>query len=119
MEYLEEVFQEYEKYIENIGENGLAAPLLLYYRDEVQETLMDLEGRAPLESYWTRLVSFDRKLQEKKEDLITEIGWDYFKTQREARKPPKAYWWWYLDATLKGPEKPNPLRSWWDWLKTP
>ncbi len=119
IEYLEEVLREYEKYVENIGENGLAAPLLLYYRDEAQETLMDLQGRAPLESYWAQLVALDQKLQEKKENLIAEIGWNHYKTQREAKKPPKAYWWWYLDSTLKEPEKPNPVKSWWSWLRTP
>ncbi len=117
IEYLEEILREYERYVENIGQNGLASNLLLHYRSDLQETLTDLEGRAPLESYWQQTVLLDEKLRGKKEEVLAEIGWNHYKTERAAVNPPKHYWWWYLDAGLTVPDQPNRIQSWWNWLK--
>lgn len=119
IEYLEETLREYARFVEHIGENGLAANLLLYYRDELQETLEDLQGRVPVEPYWRQTVDLDHVVREKGADLVAEIGWDHYRGQRAVRHPPRAYWWWYLDAGLSAPDRPNPVRSWWDWLRKP
>jgi hypothetical protein len=119
IEYLEEILNEYKRYVENIGENGLSAPLLLYYRDELEETLRDLEGRAPLQSYWAQTVELDNILRERSTDFVAEIGWESYRIQREARKPPQAYWWWHLDTYVPKPSRPNPVKTWWDWLQKP
>src|SRR5205085_11897592 len=82
--YLEEVLGEYSKSVESIGHRGLAANLILYYRTEVEETLRDLEGKAPLESYWLQTVELDNQMREKRTEIIGEIGWQTYKMERAA-----------------------------------
>lgn len=119
IEYLEEVLQEYTRFVDNIGHNGLAANLVLYYRTELQEVLTDLQGRAPLERYWRETVALDEQLKKKKTLLLNEIGWENYRIERASVNPPKAYWWWYLDQGLIEPGKPGPIQSAWNWLNSP
>lgn len=116
IEYLEEVLNEYSKFVQNIGQNGFSANLVLHYRTEVQETLTDLEGRAPLESYWQQTVELDDLLRKKRIEFIHEIGLQHYRLERQQVNPPKEYWWWRLDSGLTDPNKPNLLKSWWGWM---
>jgi len=117
IEYLEETLNEYARFVENIGHNGFSANLVLHYRTDLQETLTDLEGRAPLEAYWQRTVGIDNILRGKKAEFLHEIGLANYRIERQQEAPPKAYWWWYLDAGFEDPNKPNAIKSWWQWLK--
>lgn len=119
IEYLEEILAEYERFVENIGANELSAPLLMYYRDELQDSLTSLEQRVPLQPYWAQTVELDQQVKDRAAEIVAEIGWENYRIQRGARKPPRAYWWWYLDAGLAPPERPNVVKSWWEWLKKP
>lgn len=111
IQYLEEILREYGKYVENIGHHGLEANLLLYYRDEVQDTLEDLEGKAPLQSYWREVVEWDQKLRENSAEFVNEIGRENYSLQRDGRMPPKTHWWWYLDRGTS--------QTFTNWLKKP
>ena len=60
LDYLDEILEEYEKYVDNIGNLRTSAALLLYYRDEVQEALDYLKGEdLDLRAYWKRIVELD------------------------------------------------------------
>lgn len=119
LEYLEEVLIEYERFVQNIGNNGLAANLLLYYRDEVQESLKILEGKVELTMYWKKVVELDNILKAKAKIFVEEVGRENFRQCRIALDPPKLNWWWYLDKTVSPPvQKPKQkVKRWIDWLK--
>lgn len=117
LDYLEEVLQEYEKYVLNIGNNGLAASLLLNYRDEVQDTLDDLRGDdVPLTEYWKKVVELDNIVRKNARELVREVGPANFKQYQIINDPPKTRWWWYLDRTTPDvsgiPPAPKPWEIW-------
>ncbi len=122
--YIRELLSEYRRLIDNIGKNGLAAPMLLHYRDELHETLgilMDQEDIAPfLEPYLEELEKLDDKLLERASDFLKELGGiRKLMHYRWSVKPSTDRWWWYLEKhvnkeVLKESPTPSPLRSLWD-----
>lgn len=114
LDYLDEVLEEYEKYIDNVGSLGCSAALLLYYRDEVQEALEFLKFlELDIRSYWQRVVELDNILRVKAGIFINEIGRENFKQYQIINDPPKLRWWWHLDRAYPSP--PEPRRFWEFW----
>lgn len=114
--YLEEVLEEYARFVQNIGENGLSANLLLYYRDEVQDLLEALEGQADLQGYWSEVAALDDQVRKQAGAVVEEIGRENFRYCQIALDPPKLHWWWYLDRVVPPPRRPW-LREFWEWLR--
>lgn len=114
LDWLDEVLEEYEKYIDNIGNLGVSAALLLYYRDEVQESLDYLKREdLDLRHYWQRIVQLDGILRVKARIFINEIGFNNFKQYQIINDPPKIRWWWYLDRAFPEPRKPKKFWEIW------
>jgi serine/threonine protein kinase len=117
-EYLREVVAEYEKKVSNIGRNGLTAPMLLYYRDEVQDTLDSLEElKIDIQVWWEHVVGLDEVVRERAQDVVDEVGWSNFKQYWIMNDPPRARWWWYLSRQVSAP--PPVPRFWEVWKKKP
>ncbi len=123
--YLEELIAEYERFVLNIGRNGINAPMLLHYRSEIQDVLDELEGQediAPfLEPFYKKLEKLDDELLNKGEAFIKELGGIVKLRQYQwSLRPPTRHWWWYLDKYVKiTPQKPNsPLGFLGDIFKT-
>ena len=115
VDYLEEVILDYERHVENIGKLGLTAPMTLYYRDEVQETLELLEGEVEVDTqpYWLRVVELDRLLKACMQELVDEIGHANFKQYQIINDPPRARWWWYLNREARSPQPPPAFWQFW------
>lgn len=112
LEYLEEVLTEYERFVDHIGQNGMAAPLLMYYRDEVQESIDELEAanyeaaaeeKIDLQPYWVRISRRDAQLRGRAPVYVQEVGHANFKQYQIVNDPPVRYWWWYLNRQVAGP----------------
>lgn len=118
-DYLVEVVGDYERYMTEIGNLGLAAPNLLYYRDEIQEGLdqFKTERRVDFRSVWERVKALDDYLRGRAEDLVKEIGHKNFNQYRIINDPPKAYWWWYLDRVTPAPPPAPPTWQFWRHLQ--
>ncbi len=117
-EYLRDVVNDYEKYVKNIGQNGLAAPNLFYYRDEVQDTLDALDDlKADTQVWWEHVVGLDEVVKERRQDIVNEIGWNNFKQYWIMNAPPRERWWWFLSRMV--PEPAPPPRFWQVWKKAP
>lgn len=104
--YLEELIADYERLVENIGNNGVNAPLLLHYRSEIEETLRELEEYddiAPfLEPFYEKLRRIDDLLLQRAKLFLKEIGGpSKLKHYQWSLRPPKEHWWWYLDSQVK------------------
>ncbi len=115
--YLLEVLEDYRRYVKDIGHLGLAAPNLLYYRDEVQESLEELRLRGvdPLE-VWREVVALDNVVRARAAEIVTEIGHANFKQYQIINDPPPAYWWWFLNRVVPGPAGTEPP-SWQFWKR--
>lgn len=116
LDYLDEVIEDYRRYVENIGHNGLTASLLLNYRDEIQEILDELkyEKDLDLKDYWLKVRELDEVVREKKQELVREIGYENFKQYQIIQDPPLTRWWWYLDRQVA---KPLPPARFWEFWK--
>ena len=100
LEYLQEVMGEYDRMIHNIGKNGLSAAMLLYYRDEIQDTLHELRGMdVDLRDYWYKIVTLDNMLRKLAHAFVTEVGHKNFRQYQIVNDPPHDHWWWYLNKT--------------------
>ena len=117
LDYLDEVLEEYEKYLINLGNNGLSASLILYYRDEIQEILDELkyERELDLQDYWLRVRNLDELLRQNLEVAVNEIGYDVFKRHQITNDPPLTHWWWYINRQVSRPQPPP--KAWEFWKK--
>ena len=115
LDYLEEVIEDYMRYVENIGNNGMAATLLLNYRDEIQEILDELkfEKDLDLQEYWRKIRDLDEIVRQKQQILVNEIGYDSFKQYQIIQDPPLSHWWWYLNRLTAKPLPPNKIWEFW------
>jgi hypothetical protein len=115
MSYLNEVMDDYERFINNIGKNGLTAKLMLNYRDEIQEILSFLNNyEIDLSKYWTRLVRLDQILRSRRTAVVKEVGRKNFIMEQIRKEPPKDHWWWYIDRSV-----PKDKPGFWNFLKKP
>ena len=117
-DYLLEVVRDYERYLTQIGELGLVAPNVLYYRSEVQDMLDDFrfEEQVDYRSVWTKVRELDEILRTRQQDLVDEIGHANFKQYQIINDPPRAHWWWWLNRVTKAPPPPP---NWWQFWKKP
>jgi hypothetical protein len=113
--YLEEVLADYERFVNNIGDNGMTAPMLLYYRDEVQDTLDYLTESTNVETqdYWMKVVACDRVLNDRAQEFVEEVGHANFKQYQIINDPPREYWWWYLNRETRSPKPPPAFWQFW------
>ena len=114
-DYLLEVIVDYERYVRSIGELGLAAPNLLYYRDEIQEGLEEfkLNKQVDFQKVWLKVRELDEILRKQTKMLVHEIGHANFKQYQIINDPPKAYWWWWLNRVVTAPPTPTPAWQFW------
>ena len=117
LEYLEEVIGEYERYVNTIGTLGVNAPMLLYYRDEIQEMLDELmaEGDLDLQCTWAQVVELDNQVRDRSQVLVDEVGHANFKQYQIINDPPRQHWWWYLNTVTRAPVPP--VKFWEVWKK--
>lgn len=115
LDYLEEVLADYERFVRNVGGNGINAPMLLYYRDQVQDVLDDLTvtGGPDVAEYWRRTVELDGILRAHSQEFVDEVGWGNFKQYQIINDPPPQNWWWYLNRETRGPSPPQPFWKIW------
>lgn len=115
LDFLEESINEYERYVSNIGRNGLAAVNVGYYRDDIQD-ILDLLKYHPdvnLRPYWERIVKIDMQLRAKAPIYVREVGYNNFKQYQIINDPPLTRWWWYLNRNVSPPmEKPKFWEIW-------
>lgn len=116
LDYFKDCLDDYEKFVRNIGKLGMAAPMLFYYRDEVQECLEDLQNEKDVElkPYWARVSELDNIVRASAAELVREVGHNNFKQYQIVNDPPKMHWWWYLDKTVPAPVMPvhRPWEFW-------
>lgn len=114
-DYLMEVMGDYETFLENVGNLGYSAPQLLYYRDEVQEFLEELQGRTDINipGAWKKVLELDTILRAKAQTLVDEIGHKNFIQYQIQNDPPRSHWWWWLNRVTAPP--PTPPRFWEFW----
>ena len=114
-DYLMEVLGDYETFLEGIGELGLSAPQVLYYRDEVQESLEYLTGNETInyQGAWQKVNQLDEILKEKSQTLVDEIGYKNFIQYQIINDPPKKHWWWWLNRVSKPPPEPPKIWQFW------
>lgn len=105
LDFLEESIDQYKKYVDNIGRNGLAAVNLGYYRDDVQDMLdlMKYEEKVDLRPYWEKIVKIDMTLRAKTSMYVREVGHENFKQYQVINDPPHVRWWWYLNRITPPP----------------
>ena len=115
LEYLAEVLTDYERFVQNIGQNEFTAPMLLYYRDEVQDLLDFLtEAQTPnMQKWWQRTVEADNVLRAHSQDFVDEVGWANFKQYQIINDPPRQNWWWFLNRETRAPAPPPPIWQFW------
>jgi hypothetical protein len=103
--FLVESIDQYEKYVNNIGRNGLAAVNVGYYRDDIQDIidLLKYEEDLNLRPYWERIVRLDLQLRAKAPQYVREVGHENFKQYQIINDPPHVRWWWYLNRTVAPP----------------
>lgn len=114
LEYLGDALENYGRFVMNIGENGFTAPMVLYYRDEVQDLLDELMAASvDLQDQWLRTVELDDEVRRRAQDLVDEIGWGNFKQYQIINDPPPKNWWWFLNRQTKAPPPPPPFWQFW------
>ncbi len=116
LKYLDEVLQDYQRYVGEIGRLGYAAPQLLYYRDEVQDLMeaLEVEDGVDMKPRWARIRDLDNQVRARASDLVGEVGHANFKQYQIVNNPPLTRWWWYLNRTTANPEPaPRPAWQWW------
>jgi len=112
--YLDEVLEDYERMVLNIGSLGYSAAMLMYYRDEVQESLEFLKNKdLDISEYWRKISELDNILRANARTFVNETGYYSFKQYQIINDPPKIRWWWYLDRNYPSPGKgPKPWEIW-------
>ena len=115
LEYLDEVINEYTRMVKNIGKNGLAASLLMNYRDEIHDLLTELAyENIDLKDYRKELISLDNELRQKAQIYVNEVGHANFKQYQIINDPSKERWWWYLNRVTTGRDE-NKKKPWEFW----
>ena len=113
--YLNEILDDYERFINNIGKNGISAKLMLNYRDDIQEMLAFLNNfEVDLTEYWKKVMRLDQVLRVRRSTVVREVGRKTFLMEQIKNEPPKNYWWWYIDRS-----EPKEKPGFWDFLKKP
>lgn len=114
-DYLMEVLGDYETFLGNIGHLGYSAPQLLYYRDEVQEFLDELQGRPELNlaGAWKKVAELDTILRARAQTLVDEIGHKNFIQYQIQNDPPRSHWWWWLNRVTAPPISPPKFWEFW------
>ena len=115
MEYLDEVMLDYSTMVKNIGKNGLAASLLMNYRDEIQDIMTELAmNNRDVKEYRKNLIMLDNELRQKAQLYVNEVGHANFKQYQIINNPPLERWWWYLNKVTMGREedKKKPWEFW-------
>lgn len=116
-EYFEDVLRDYEKMVNNIGQNGLSASLLMNYRDEIQDIIADLAlENIDLKEHWKKVTVLDTKLRAQAQKYVSEVGHSNFKQYQIINNPSKEKWWWYLDKTTL-PTISTQKKPWEFWKK--
>ncbi len=115
LEYLDEVINEYTRMVKNIGKNGLAASLLMNYRDEIHDLLTELAyENIDLKDYRKELILLDNELRQKAQIYVNEVGHANFKQYQIINDPSKERWWWYLNRVTTGRDE-NKKKPWEFW----
>jgi hypothetical protein len=122
--YLLEVVGDYERYIGQIGDLGLTAPNLLYYRDEIQDMLDEfaMDDRVETREIWARIRGLDILLRARQVELVREVGHANFKQYQIMNDPARTRWWWFLNRVVPAPPPPSTRHFWEFWKpaeKTP
>lgn len=116
IDYLQEVMSDYERMLNNVGQNGLSASMLLYYRDEIQDTIEDLDTfEVDVSKFWQKIVLMDNSLRAKAQQFVEEVGHGNFKQYQIINDPPYERWWWYLNKSTHPPSEKK--RNWQFWKK--
>ena len=114
LDYLDEALNEYERFIMNIGNLGVSAVMLMYYRDEVQESMDYLKTKdLDIAEYWKKIIQLDNILRSKTRIFVSEVGYNSFKQYQIINDPPKLRWWWYLDKGIPAPLAPGQIWEIW------
>ena len=115
-DYLLEVVQDYERYLSDIGNLGMLAPNLLYYRSEVQDMLDDFKTNRKVDfrGIWMKVRALDEILRTRQQEVVDEIGHANFLQYQIINDPSRAHWWWWLNRVTKAPPPPPP---WWQFWK--
>lgn len=117
LEYLSDLIDSYGELVNNIGNNGLSASLILLYRDEIEESLDLLRNENIDMEQFAQLNLFDEKLREQTFEFVTEVGRSAFIEGRAATGAPKSSWWWYLDTLVKKRKKVDLWKEFKKWLR--
>jgi hypothetical protein len=114
-DYLIDVIGDYEAFLFKIGDLGLSAPQVLYYRDEVQEFLEELTDNPQVnfQGAWQKVNELDQILRDHSQDLVNEIGHSNFLQYQLVNDPPKKHWWWWINRVTEPP--PPPPKVWQFW----
>lgn len=111
IEYLDSILKEYERFVLSIGSLKYTAAMLLYYRDDIQDSLEFLKRYADIKDYWKKVVYLDNILRGKANIFVYEVGYNNFKQYQIVNNPPKLYWWWYLNKQVSAPPVE---KRWWE-----
>lgn len=104
--YLEDAIETYSQMINNIGSLAYSAPLLLNYRDEIQDSLDFLKSlNYDTSKFWGKVVQLDLQFKGKSAIFVKEVGYNNFKQYQIINDPPQTRWWWYLNRVVSAPEK--------------
>jgi hypothetical protein len=116
--YLQEVIKDYHRYLSDVDNLGLAAPNLLYYRDEIQDMLEEFKGdpRVDFRGAWIQVKALDDILKANQHSVVKQIGHANFKQYQIINDPPRTHWWWWLNRFVPAPPPPAP---WWQFWKKP
>lgn len=115
-EYLEENINDYMRMIQNIGMNGLAASLLMNYRDEIQDLMTELaQNRADISEQRKKVIALDNELRKKAQIYVNEVGHANFKQYQIVNNPSRERWWWYLNKVTMGRPEDNKKGFWEFW----
>lgn len=114
--YLQEVVKDYERYLSDVENLGLAAPNLLYYRDEIQDLLDEFKGdpRVDFRGTWMKVKALDEFLRSHQAQVVRQIGHANFRQYQIINDPPRTHWWWFLNRVVPAPPPPA---AWWQFWK--
>ncbi|MBI1925257.1 hypothetical protein HYR99_13530 [Candidatus Poribacteria bacterium] len=78
---------------------------LMFNRECLHNDFQKYDAVGELFPLWQRMQKLDALLVVRREMILTGYPVEYYRSQRERLKMPKAYWWWYLDE-LESAELP-------------
>ncbi len=79
---------------------------LLYTREELEKDFQKYGWDSELSRIWQRLHELDPILIARRKAIVDAFHCNYYRSERERLKMPRAYWWWYLDE-LESVELPR------------